>query len=412
MKIPLVLKVDFMLTTPAFLGNAAQKAALRPQSFKGLLRHWHRAIDSHIMERDGGQWHGTGLDDRIWGGTDKDFGQSRVLLRIGNRRQPEPEIWRWNRDKFAGFSTGSGKNLINGALYLGYPFGLRGNESRTALASGTTFTLEGVILSPDTMDEKGEDDASEKVIKGILASFWLPAMLGSCGTRSRRGFGGLQSLGWSLENSDDSPLWKYLFRQLPVPGKANSPEAWREELDRGLAVLREWFPAFPPETAHPHIGQGFRPILLPPCPDWQSALALAGEKMQRFRRKMEPDYSRVRALLDHPGRGGHQAPQRCSFGLPLTFRFTSGKNRGPVQMVPVAYHEKAGASNRFASLLTIRVIRLGVRWYPMMFCLQGLVPGLDLAILGSHRGSSSRLASAGESALEQFYATMIKETVI
>ena len=375
---PLKLKIPFLIVTPAFVGDADQQAALRPQSFKGLLRHWHRAIDPHIVKRDAKGCAGSGRDDEIWGGTDKGHGQSRVLLRITSRR--DPQTWSWDRQKFNAHTSGHGRNAVNGAWYLGYPFGLKGNSHRNALAPNTLFTLEGMI--PD-----GDRLGMEK-IQAILASFWLLAMLGSCGTRGRRGFGSLQAQGWSLENDDNSPLWRSLFARLPSPGRANTPENWRQELNQGMRVLRDWFADehFSTQALHPHIDltRKFSPVLLPGVSDWQGALARAGEKMQRFRRRKQPDYRWAKEAMEKPDRRDHQAPRRVSFGLPLTFRFSSLKGHQLTYYPTRIHKDDPRPPERFASPLYIKIIRLGLRYHAMFFLLAGLQPGQEQNLRSWH----------------------------
>lgn len=398
---PLQLKIDFFLTTPGFLGNGSQMAELRPQSFKGLLRFWHRAVDSRIIAKDKPGCHGSGLEDRIWGGSSKGYGQSMVLLRISSRKKPQ--FWRWNRDQFSRFSSGRGKEMINGALYLGYPFGLKGNEGHNSLAAGTLFTLHGVI-------PRAREMADEEV-QGVLAAFWLLAMLGSCGSRSRRGFGSLQARGWTLENSESLPLWQHLFERLPRPDLANRPTAWMETMHKGLAVLSDWFPSFSKRCIHPHITSAFRPVLLKPGSDWQEALARGGESMQRFRRKRQPDYDRMRDFLAKPGHG-KKPPLRVTFGLPLTFRFTSGHNLGPVTLYPHRVHDLGPVPNRFASPLFIKIIQLGVRWYPLFFLLEGMRPGQDIAVWAETGRAQHNLDLTDGSALDDFFAEISKESVV
>ncbi len=398
MNYPLAMEIQFLCVTPAFVGNAHQQAELRPQSLKGILRSWYRAVGADLVTGDKG-----GADeDRLWGGAGDGYGQSRVLLRVINRKKPQ--IWRWQKDLFRDFSSGSGKHLINGAWYLGYPFGMKGNDLRTALAAGTMFTLQAVIPRP------GDFDTRE--INSVLACFWLLAQFGSFGSRCRRGFGSLQAMGWSLASAGENPLWTNRFSLLPEPGKANSPKEWRQQVEQGLAVIHDWCGSFPASCAHPHIGPDFHPILLQGYTSWQEALARAGEEMQRFRRRRQPDYQRVRDLLADFDRSDHQAPERAEFGLPLTFRFTSGSNRGPVRVLPLRYHEKANLSNRFASLLYLRVIRLGIRYHPQMFLFNGMVPGLDTGVGAMFRGRHTSLEPASHSALDEFYQQMTSESIV
>ncbi len=386
------IEVRFLLTTPAFLGDSHQKAELRPQSFKGLLRHWYRAADAGLTREHGGT-----REDRLWGGTAKKTGQSAVLVRI----VPPGKIsrYQWRREEFSRFAFGKGKNAINGALYLGYPFALKGNRERTGLAAGTLFTLQGVVPRAAAM--------GEQEVQGALAAFWLLAMLGGCGSRGRRGFGSLQAVEWGLAGREVA-RWNELFARLPDPSRLNTPREWHEGLRQGRETLREWFGHFPATTCHPHLGARFGAVLMEPALTWQEALAAAGEAMQRFRRRRQPDYDDMKQFLARP-RDGLQAPQRASFGLPLTFRYSSPP-KGPVSLYPQRPHKAARLPDRFASLLGIKIIRLGQRYAPLVYRMDGAVPGIDLAVRARTGRDQYNLLNAGQSAMDTFFEGLRKES--
>jgi len=383
---PLKVEIKFLFTTPAFLGNSRQMAELRSQSFKGLLRHWYRAADASLL-------HDKKREDVLWGGTAKNMGQSSVLVRIIPPK--EIKFYRWDRRNFSRYTSGSGKNAINGAWYLGYPFSLKGNQHRNALAHGTMFTLQGVVPKAGAMQEEQ--------IQGALASFWLLAMLGSCGSRSRRGFGSLQAVGWGL-TGQETGLWQELFDALPNPSIFNTPKSWLEGLRTGRDVLKDWFGRFDHPVCHPHLGNKFGAVIMKPGSSWEDALALAGETMQRFRRRRQPDYETVKNFLLRP-RDGHDCPQRASFGLPLTFRY-SNHPKGPVEFYPQRPHAASKLPDRFASLLLIKIIRLGQRFFPLFIRMDGAVPGTDLALRARLKGRQYNLLNIDQSAMDDFFAQL------
>jgi len=374
MAAPLSIEIDLVFITPAFLGNARQEAELRPQSFKGALRFWYRAIDAKLAspDDDGGNKNGKSLnkarEDTIWGGAGDGFGQSKVLLRVHARRPP---LWRWDKRKFGRFTTGQGRNSRNGILYLGYPFGLGKNTERNALAPGTFFKLRAVIPRYNSL-KKWE-------IRAITASLWLFSVLGSCGTRSRRGFGSLQATGWRLLNSNGKIEWEEAFKALPRPAEMNKPEEWKLGIQKACRQFREWFGDFPSDTAHPHIIEGFAPKILDGFPSWQEALNHAGLKMQGFRHKYQPDYDLVLDLLQHPAHG-KTSPGRVSFGLPLAFRFRSRPSLGNITFYPQPLNPAFKAPSRFASLLFVKIVRFGTRYHPAFFRLEGEIPGFDIPL--------------------------------
>ena len=374
MAAPLSIEMDLVFITPAFLGNAMQKAELRPQSFKGALRFWYRAVDAQLARPDDDgenknrESRNKAREDTIWGGAGDGFGQSKVLLRVHASR---PSHWRWDRRQFEHFTTGRGPNTRNGVLYLGYPFGLRGNRERDALAQGTFFKLRAVIPSHSSL--------REWEIRAITASLWLFSVLGSCGTRGRRGFGSLQATGWRLLNSKGNTEWEEAFEALPRPSEMNQPDRWKQGIQEACRRFRDWFGDFPSDTAHPHIFEEFAPKVLDGFPSWQEAINHAGSKMQAFRHKYQPDYDLVADLLQHPAHG-KTSPGRVSFGLPLTFRFGSRPSLGDLTFYPQGLNPGYKAPDRFASLLFIKIVRFGIRYYPVFFRLEGEIPGFDIPL--------------------------------
>jgi len=388
---PLIIEIDFLLLTPAFLGDAGMMAALRPQSFKGLLRHWHRAIDSTLGGSDRER------EDRIWGGSEKGFGQSKVLLRIQSKN--EPAKWKYNKNKFKEFDIKKDEDKFpfNGITYLGYPFDIRDdNKKRDALEPFTQFTLQGVIPAASNLKE-GE-------IQAIIASFWLLAVLGSCGSRSRRGFGSLQPTGWRLQNDKPHPEWQKNFQFLPKPGQANIFKAWQEALANSLKLFREWFGPFPENIAHNHIGKNFRALILPGKTRWEEAMAYGGEKMQRFRRTYQPDYNNVKNFIKDPN-NYHIAPEKTTFGLPLYFCFKNGE----AIYYPVRPTSNADIPKRFTSMLYLKIIRLGMRYHPVYFLIDGMEPALDLDIRVELQTKQYDTKSPEKSAMQLFFAELIEE---
>lgn len=401
MSIPLILEVDFILTSPAFLGGADMMAALRPQSFKGLLRHYHRVIDCTLMESDKAR------EDRIWGGAGKGFGQSKVLLRI----QPKSNInrWKYDRNELSRYKKGRGKGKekypLNGIIYLGYPFDMGKNKQRDARdalgpSTSTQFTLQGVIPAAG--------DLSREDVRAITASFWLLAVLGSCGSRSRRGFGSLQPTGWRLQNAGSFPTFDKIFKTLPRPGQANSSGAWHEAIKDARQLFNNWFGHFPHHTAHAHLGRNFSCVILPGHNSWESAIAEGGAEMQKFRRSREPDRTTAEKFLTHP-QNNIVAPERASFGLPLSFRFK--KLEGEVQFLPGRPNPNADSPERFASLLSLKIIRLDMRYHPLYFLYDGLEPALELNTIARFRHKTFTTRRPENSALRIFFKELKEKGV-
>ena len=401
---PLILKIGFILTTPAFLGDAQQKAALRPQSFKGALRFWYRAVVGDLCHFEDTATENFQGEDFLWGGTGDKFGQSRILLRVSAKDPIIP--WNWQKSNYKKFGDNSKKIRTNGIQYLGYTLGMGTNKQRNALKPSYLFTLIAVIPRPHEL--------TEHQIKATLASFWLFSVLGSCGTRSRRGFGSLQAYSWKLENADAHPDWIHLFNKLPNPYRMNAPTSWRQGLQSAMACFygnsneyTPWFNRFPNTTAHPHIPRGFTPKILQGFITWEEALNHGGAVMQAFRATRSNDTQRVLDLLDNPTQHGLPGPDRAIFGLPLTFQFKS-KNLKNVSFYPQRAHTMDKLPERASSLLFLKIIRLGTRFYPLYFRLGGHQPNIDIKIRGTIQWdrSSINMKSPNTDVMEIFFNSL------
>ncbi|MFZ5765366.1 MAG: RAMP superfamily CRISPR-associated protein [Thermodesulfobacteriota bacterium] len=393
MSTPLTIEIDLAFTTPAFLGDADQKAALRPQSFKGLLRFWYRALDGSLAEKKQRR------EDELWGGAGDDFGQSPILLRLITRKPPQ--IYQWRRESFTRFTERAGKYDRNGLLYLGFPFTLRGNEQRNGLSPGTSCTFRVVIPRHNLLGEWQR--------KAVVATLWLFAVLGSCGSRSRRGFGSMQAMNWRIRHGSES--WQDVFNALPNPGTMSTPSAWDNGINTAFALFygegaEAWFPRFD-NAAHPHLTHDFSPIILKGFPTWEEAMNHGGRKLQNFRQCLEPDKSAVIKLLENPHHGTF-APGRTTFGLPLKFQFRSRKELGSVTFYPQRLHPLAKSSDRFASLLFLKIIRLGMSYHPVFFRLQGALPGFraPLGCVLTNKKMALNLDDPQENILDHFLQSL------
>ena len=404
---PLMLKINFILTTPAFLGDARQKAAIRPQSFKGALRFWYRAVVGNLCDSgEKNTENSPGEEDLLWGGSGAKLGQSKILLRISTKDPIVP--WNWQKANYKKFSNNSGKTPTNGIQYLGYTLGMGANRQRNALKPGYLFTLTAIIPRPNEM--------KSHQIKATLASCWLFSVLGSCGTRSRRGFGSLQACSWQLENTNENAYsdWIRFFNALPNPFRMNAPASWRNGIQTAMACFYEktngissWFDRFPDTTAHPHIPRDFNPKILQGFTTWEEALNHGGVVMQAFRASKGNDTQRVLDLLDHPNQHGLPGPDRAIFGLPLAFQFKS-KPPKKVTFYPQRAHSEDKLPERASSLLFLKIIRLGTRFYPLYFHLGGHHPNLDLKIRGTIQGqyASLNMKSTSTNLMESFFNSL------
>lgn len=368
-----------------FLGDAHQRAELRPPSLKGALRFWYRAAEPKFAEREG----------RVFGAAGDGVGQSAVLMRIV---APDFAPMKWPRQMAQRFNSGQGRGTRNGLVYLGYPFQF--NE-RTAIPPGTCFTVHCTVPRPERL--------SARDAWGVLGAWWLLGRYGALGTRARRGFGSLQLDAWSLDGGGDA--WHAAANALPVVERP-TPQVWFQGLANGLHELSRRLGAFPEPTHQPHLGPRARPVLLPtPARGrdaWASALAEAGRLMQDFRLRRQPDYDRVKSHVrkasGEEGRNIEGTPGRAAFGLPLTFRFSSLPRGRPVTFVPGGRVGNKPAE-RHGSLIHIKLVELADGLHPLFVRLDGDVPGG--APPAALRGRDRALAPADASILDTFMAHLV-----
>ena len=317
-------QVTLETVTPLFLGgsNPRGEPELRAASFRGALRFWFRALlggvlgdrPDEIFKRE----------SEVFGSTDH---ASPVVVQIERRTL-----------NFIGYSQMTQNRA--GIAYLFFGARRFGNEpERKAIKSGSQFTFTIRLRT-------GVEDP--KVFRAAYASLWLLTSLGGLGMRSRKGGGNLRviSADW-----DDELL-------PPLVLQAQTPEQLQKELQDGLHRLRKWAA----ETFNGSLSPTFQaqPTFDVLHPDWCSiavvnrefanwseALNEFGQAMQQFRRRRQPDYNNVKAVLQ----GGNRltSVQRAAFGLPIVFYFRSLEKSGTLE---------GEEHDRRASPLLVRVTKL------------------------------------------------------
>ena len=157
-------------------------------------------------------------------------------------------------------------------------------------------------------------------------------------------------------------------------------------------------------SGNPHLGPALGIRLLQEgfaLGDWEGILSYMGGLLQDFRLRSKPDYQDVKEHLMARSRQGGQfmqnTPSRATFGMPLTFRYSS--IRGDVTFLP--YDERVkGAFERHGSLLHLRTAVIGDRLYPLFIRLDGDVPGI--APRGAIRGQGRPLRRPKENSMDRF----------
>lgn len=391
------MKTDFRLIcqmeilTPMFLGGADQnKPEIRAASIKGALRFWYRAIDPDFAVRE----------PLVFGSGGKEGGQSLLRLRAtpGDRAR---DLMVWADAKAEQFNQGSGRQTANGLTYLGYPFGMGDNRSRQAVRPGAKFELLITMLR-GAPEELGEDFAQ----RAALASVWMLGHFGSLGSRARRGFGALALTEWRCLDREGKVVENANLGKLPLLHASGDTRAWHEGAVEGIRVCRDWFGAFPDAQPrkvaprHPHLGAESQMALSEKThkrEDWRGAMLSLGTAMQGFRQRRQPDYDQVKGhVLWNLRKGGQaleRAPDRASFGLPITFRFGSEPQGRPVTVVP-------SNAERQGSLLMLRPVLFSGGLAGLFLRLSGEVPGTSPP--AEVRESGRRLGAPRGNAMDDF----------
>ena len=356
------LKAQFKIVTPLFLGGAeTDTPELRPPSIKGAMRFWYRAIDPDYRK-----W-----EERIFGSADA--GQGSFLLRV---KRPDVDFtskdWQPCRyDTLETYHPNMPSNLttdqqktwiLNGLRYLSYPFKM-GDNNRKYILPGARFVVE--ILFKDQHDAVLKDQ-TEKAVK---SSLWLLGHIGGLGSRSRRGFGTV-----ALEN--DLPGLRRAH------GVVGNSDAWFRAFTEGLNQIKGFFHGAL-NADHTVIGASSRFYLFKVGEDkkkkdttdfsnWEMAILKAGNVMQKFRMRRQPDYDNVKGHLVLKV-GLKNPPERTAFGLPLTFRYSSMPSSitlpSSITFMPASITFDRKDSDRNASSVHIRIVNIGGLCHPFYILL-------------------------------------------
>jgi CRISPR-associated protein Cmr1 len=373
------LTATFHVSTPLFLGNAAQQPELLAAPFKRALRFWWRALNYHLVEPDEKKPFAKLLarEAKLFGAAAAEYGarsegRCPFNLRIGFGSILPRSI-------IAGEVLREASN-DPGLIYLGYglmDMGRRATRDRPEIKRGTL--QRGCIWSPGGFEVSLElalprvGQPSEEIIDAIK----LFGLIGGGGGRSRRGFGSI-----SLTNieSDAGEIWT-----APTSTEAYS-RCIREILKRYKTNLKSQdleFTAFATDSRIEVVDEG-------KDQDGCRLLGSLGHRMQLYRSwgirrdgqrvvghlprekrfrsdhnwylywKMfaEPDAESqfhtgdIRDTRDRPD--GRHPPQRAVFGLPQNYKQYLGV---------VGPHSENYEIDRRSSPLFVHIHRLGVSNY-------------------------------------------------
>lgn len=381
------LVCDFEVLTPMFLGGANQNTAeLRVPSIKGAMRFWYRAFDPEFKTRE----------PLYFGSGGRDAGQSLLIVRcrLGEGTKP-PKNW-------SELHQDSIRQTTDGLVYLGYPFGMRNNKERKAFLPGTRFTVEVSCHR----SAPGESKHGPTQLRAALASMWALGHFGALGSRARRGFGAVALLKWKIEDRGGAALSGTAdLEDLPLLYRTSTPDDWSARARQGIATLGRWFGTFEEKVRHPHhpcFGSKADLVVWSKYArgDWHNALQSLGGELQNARRQKPPDYAlvkdHVRFEAGNAGRCIERAPNRATFGLPLTFRYRSLPRGQEVTFFPAK-------GKRHGSLLFLRPVLGNGALFGLFLRLDGDVPGIDPP---ARLPSTGRLKPAVNNAMDDFVREM------
>ena len=330
------LRLDFKVVTPVFCAGADQNgpAAIRPFSIRGALRWFYRALDANFAAHEG----------KYFGSTAGGQGQaSPFTLFVEPRAGGTWPSQSYRQELRVQDAMSRGECYLGYSLYMGdkgrdFEHSDRQGKDekrRQAVPPGTCFR---VFVSPTWPVQKDHDNHT---FKAWSACLWLFAHLGGLGARARRGFGSLQLVGWTAEHP---------WPTLPTI-EARDVQGWHQQFRAGFDQIREWFDRpVPSETGHQVLPKDLTPLVsMTGFASWQEALRDIGNRFRDFR--LDPH---VRPHID----------KVASFGLPLASRSRSDT------LVPVS-HAALAISDRSASRLWIRVVRVGDLYHPMVWNCDG-----------------------------------------
>jgi CRISPR-associated protein Cmr1 len=191
--------------TPAFLGNAEQRAQWRTPPFKALLRQWWRVAAAQQFNFDykrlreeeailfGHAWL---ENDRNRHGRKVNGRRSNVMIRLSNwAGGQQPSDWPGGQMEQV-VTTKDGKSRVRSDLYLGYgavlPPRKKEGRSSISLRSGAIAAGEENRVSLRFPDDR-------KLEQTLQLIGWF----GSLGSRSRNGWGSLHVEGKDLPRETD-----------------------------------------------------------------------------------------------------------------------------------------------------------------------------------------------------------------
>ena len=298
-------KYELSFATPAFLGNAAQKAQWRTPPIKALLRQWWRVaytLDKRFAVRVDEMRHEEGI---LFGNAWLEGNFSKSLVRLRLDRWSEGTLKSWQA--LPTINHPEVRNPVGSDLYLGY--GPLKFENRAVLlkAHAAIQSGESAMLSLAVPDESAQS---------IECALWMMDRYATLGGRSRNGWGS-----FTLKPCNGAPA---LNGQIPA-------KFWIDCLDR------DW----------PHaMGQDEKGALVwktQAFDDWKAALKRLAEikiglrTLFKFTTGRDATAPEARHWLSYPVTNHSVKPWGRDARLPNTLRFKI-RLRADGKLVGIIFH--------------------------------------------------------------------------
>jgi CRISPR-associated protein Cmr1 len=335
-----IINAQFETTSPMFIAgytlddthkNTQQPLSIRPTAIKGALRFWWRALTypairakadtaetalKQLHQQEMALFGAAAAGDK--NKTEQNSsGQSLVLLRVKHNVDDSCTV-QANDDKTTGekISNNTGCQYLLGMGLFNFKTGL----SRSYITSGSAFSLQLAV-------KPGASAVQIAQLKQALLAFGL---LGSLGSRARKGFGSVQLLSWDEQGED-----------LKVPNTKQDYISSVDKLFSCGAALTE-LPPFTAFSAHAMADLS--------CADTTpvKTINMLGSKQQLYRgygqnssgehrvagqkalQIFSDDHDDIFNYLNNAG--PLLQPKRLVFGLPHNVRFSSGKGNLPMEI--------------------------------------------------------------------------------
>ncbi|MEW5980209.1 MAG: type III-B CRISPR module RAMP protein Cmr1 [Acidobacteriota bacterium] len=328
------IEATYRVTTPMFLGGAEpQQAELRLPSLKGALRFWWRAsVWPSIAARGGSVKDLHRLEAELFGSSDERVGQSKVSLRL-----------RMDSDMPAAHRVGTqlkdGNSVVGqGVRYLGYGVmeAFASTKKNTPAGQLTRECLSQPFSFRVGLVVRGALDETQR--EQILLALKFLGLLGSLGSKARKGYGSLTLSRLIVAGKE---VWSppSSVEELRTALNALFKQALHGRASRNGAAATGGHPPFTALSNHTKV------LIVPPRETSTSPLRLLdylGREMIRYRswgrngrilgkenEQSEKQFEGDHDLMKKPVAARSSHPERIAFGLPHNYGREENKKVTP-----------------------------------------------------------------------------------